>query len=64
MALEAINKVRIKVSQWFENSLGALWALASTRSELKKLGHPFAVSRIKPKKAKEHPANRFKKEEK
>jgi len=53
MALELINKVRIKVSQWFEVSLGALWALESTRSELKKLKEPFAVSKTKPKKAKE-----------
>jgi hypothetical protein len=53
MVLELFNKARIKVNQWFETSLGALWALESTRSELKKLKEPFAVSKARPKKAKE-----------
>jgi hypothetical protein len=53
MTLELISQFRIKVSQWFEKSLGALWALQSTKNELKKLKEPFAVSKLKPKKAKE-----------
>jgi hypothetical protein len=51
--VELIHQVKIKVSQWLE-SVDALRALRSTRNELKKLKEPFAVSKIKPKKAKEH----------
>jgi hypothetical protein len=64
MALELISQFKIKISQWFEESLGALWALQSTRNELKKLKEPFAVSKIKPKKAKENrPDSRKKRNE-
>jgi hypothetical protein len=64
MALEFISRFKIKAGQWFEESLGALWALQSTRNELKKLKDPFAVSKIKTKKAKEsHPDSRKKRNE-
>jgi hypothetical protein len=47
-AREMLNQFRLKTQLWFDQSLGAWFALRSTRSEMQKLAEPFAVSSSKP----------------